>query len=80
MGPLNDENKLQQKRTTKTEKLEKFLEMYNIVNVMIIRYKLTAAGSIIYSAFGYKLMRPVRILRLQRRKNRQKRLKFKKKN
>ena len=80
MGPLNDENKLQQKRTTKTEKLEKFLEMYNIINVMIIRYKLTAAGNIIYSAFGYKLMRPVRILRLQRRKNRQKRLKFKKKN
>ena len=40
---------------------------------MIICYKLTASGNIIYSALDYKLMRPVRILRLQKRKNRQKR-------
>ena len=61
------------KRTTKTGKTEKFLKKYNIINVMTIRYKLTASGNIVHTALDYKLMRPVNILRLQRRKNRQKR-------
>ena len=44
MGPLNDENKLQVDERTKTEKVEKSLKMYNIINFMTIRYKLTALG------------------------------------
>ena len=42
MGPLSDENKLQfNKRTTKTEKFEKYLKTY-IINFKTIRYRLTA--------------------------------------
>ena len=72
MGPLNDENKLQlTKTTTKTEKFEKALIMYNIVNSQTIRYKLSASVNIIHSIFNYKLMRPVSTLRPPK-KNRQK--------
>ena len=47
--------------------------MYNITNVLTIRYKWTASGDIINSALDYKFMGPVNILRLQRRKTGKKR-------
>ena len=46
------------KRASKTEKFEKYLKMYDIIDFQTIRYKLTAAGSVIYSILNYKLMRP----------------------
>ena len=51
------------KRTTETEKFEKYFKMY-IINFKTIRYKLTASGNIIHSILNYKLMRPVGNLRL----------------
>ena len=60
MGPLIDENKLQfDKRATNAEKFGKYLKMYIINLKTIIRYKLTATGSIIHSILNYKLLRPV---------------------
>ena len=59
------------KTTTKTEKFEKALKMYNIINSQTIRYKLSASVNIIHSIFNYKLMRPVSTLRLPK-ENRQK--------
>ena len=46
------------KRTTKTEKLEKYFKMFTI-NIKTIRCKLTASGSINHSILNYKPMRPV---------------------
>ena len=51
------------KRTTKTEKFEKYLKTY-IINIKTIRYKLAASSNIIHSTLNYKLMRPVSNLRL----------------
>ena len=51
------------KRTTKTEKLEKYFKMF-IINFVTIRYKLTASGNINLSTLNYKHMRPVINLRL----------------
>ena len=45
------------KRKTKTEKIGKFLKMFNI-NFTTIRYKLTATGKFIQSIFNYKLIGP----------------------
>ena len=52
------------KRTTKTEKFEKSLIMYNIVILKSICYKLTAGGKIFLLIGNYKFKRPVTILRL----------------
>ena len=52
------------KTTTKTEKYEKSLKIYNIINFKYLRCKLTASGNIIYLIVNYKFMRPVSILRL----------------
>ena len=46
------------KRTTKTEKVEKYFKMF-IINFKTIRYKLTASGNINHSILNYKPMRPV---------------------
>ena len=55
------------KRTTKTEKIEKSLKMYNI-NFKNIYHKLTASGRINHLVVNYKFMRPVSILRQPREK------------
>ena len=54
------------KRTTNTEKKEKYSKIYDITNFKTIRYKLTAVGNIIHSIFNYKLLRPVNKLRLHK--------------
>ena len=54
------------KSTTQTEKFEKILDLYDIINLVTFRHKLTASGNIILSALNYKLMRPVIILRLHK--------------
>ena len=46
------------KRTTKTEKKEKYFKMFIII-FKTIRYKLTASGNINHSILKYKPMRPV---------------------
>ena len=58
------------KRTTKTEKFEKKLKKY-IIKFKTIRYILRALGFIIHSIFNYKLMRPVRTLRLPKEQRKQ---------
>ena len=52
------------KRTTKIEKFEKTLKVYNIKIFRTVCYKLTATSNIILSIFIYKPMRPVSNLRL----------------
>ena len=74
MGPLNDENKIQvDEKNNKNWKVWKILKMYNIKNFKTIGYKLTALGNITPLIVNYKFMRPIRILRLP--KNKQKRQK-----
>ena len=58
------------KRTTNTEKLEKYFKMF-IFNFKTIRYKLTASGSINHSILNYKPMRPVINLRLPKEQEQQ---------
>ena len=72
MGPLNDENKLKLTKIRKTEKIEKSLKIYNVINFNAIRYKLTASGNVVHSIISYKLMRPVSILRLHKSRQKQK--------
>ena len=68
LGPLDDENKLQvTKSITKTERFEKSLKMYNIINFLNIRYKLIASVKMIYSILNYKLMRPASFLGLHKK-------------
>ena len=55
------------KKTTKTEKFEKSLKLYNI-NFMTIRHKLTDSCNIINSILKYKVMKTVSILWLNTRK------------
>ena len=64
MGPLNDENRFQldEKKTTKTEKIEKPLKMFNIINFRTICYKLASSGNFIHLFGNYKYLRPVSIL------------------
>ena len=65
------------KRTTKTEKFEKILEMYNIIIYKTIGYKLTASGNITNLTVNYKFMKPIRILRLPKNKKKGKNSKLK---
>ena len=69
MGPLNDENQLQndernKKKFRKIEKTLKVFKWYNINIFKTIRNKLTASGNISYSIFNYKFIGPVSNLRL----------------
>ena len=57
-------------KTTRTEKFEKYLNMY-IINFKTNCYKLTASGNVIHSILNYKLLRPAGNLRLPKNKNRQ---------
>ena len=66
------------KRTTETEKFEKYFKRY-IINFKTIRYKLTASGNIIHSILNYKIMRPVGNLRLPKEQKTGKNSKFRKK-
>ena len=50
------------KRTTKSEKFEKYLKIY--LNFKTIRYELTASGNINHLFFNDKLIRTVSNLRL----------------
>ena len=52
------------KATTKNEKVEKSLKMYNIIKFKTIQYKLKTSGNIIHIIVNYKFLRPVSILRL----------------
>ena len=56
------------KRTTKSEKFEKSLKMYDIINFQTIRYRLTALCKIFHLIVNYKFTRPVSILRLPKEK------------
>ena len=58
------------KRTTKTEKLEKFFKMF-IINFKTIRCKLTASGNINHSIPNYKPMRPAINLQLPKEQKQQ---------
>ena len=58
------------KRTTKTEKFEKYFKMF-IINFKTIRYKLTALGKIIHSILNDKPMRPLSNLRLPKEQKQQ---------
>ena len=58
------------KRTTKTEKLEKYFKMF-IINFITICYKLTGSGNINHSIINYKPMRPVINLRLPKEQEQQ---------
>ena len=60
------------KWTTKTEKFEKSLNIYNIIIFKTIGYKLTVSGNNIHLIIYCKFMRTVRILRLPKNKKRQK--------
>ena len=52
------------KKTTKTEKFKKSLEMFNMIKFETIRYKMTASGNVNPWILIYKLLRHVSILRL----------------
>ena len=52
------------RRTTKTEKFEKSLIIYNLIIFKTIGYKLKVSGNHINVTVNYNFMRPVRILRL----------------
>ena len=56
------------KITTKTEKFEKSLIIYNLIIFKTIGYKLTVSGNHIKLIVNYNFMRPVRILRLLKNK------------
>ena len=58
------------KRTTKTEKLEKYFKMF-IINFKTISYKLTASGDINHSILNLKRMRNVIKLRLPKEQKQQ---------
>ena len=58
------------KRTTKTEKLEKYSKMF-IIYFKTIRYKLTASGNINHSMLNYKPMGPLINLRLPKEQKQQ---------
>ena len=58
------------KRTTKTEKLEKYFKMF-IINFKTINYKLTASGDINHSVLNLKPMIPVIKLRLPKEQKQQ---------
>ena len=58
------------KRTTKTEKLEKYFKMF-FINYKTIRYKLTASDNINHSIFNYKPMRSVFNIRLPKEQEQQ---------
>ena len=67
MGPLGDESKLQvDEKNKKTEKFEKSLKMYNIINFETIRYKWLPRNLNPW-ILNYMLLRPVSILRLKNR-------------
>ena len=57
------------KRTTKTEKFEKFLKKYNIINFKTIQYSLIASGNISHFIFIYTFRKPVSFLRLPKERN-----------